>query len=114
MDDQTLKVVLWVAGGVFALAGGVFTLICTIVQLLAIALGKILWTSLKETKRDVSKVKSDVQALRVEMIDRHPTKDEFNTAVAEIKREMETGLEKLRQSIITLFNKVEKKKNKKK
>lgn len=106
MDDQLLKALMWLAGVIFA----VFNVLVGFIM-------KRLWNH-------VDKNREDIQELRLVMLERHPTKDEFKDFSRDIKRDVENGFRELkdtlisihnqlRESIITIFGKLEHKVDKK-
>ena len=101
MEEQSFG--LWIGG-----------IVVGIIQLLSVALGKILWNRIDRNEKNVGRLQTSFSDLRLSIEQRHPTKEELHLAVKDLKDEMklgfsdmkatmETGDEKLRQSVITLF-----------
>jgi len=74
MDDQTLRVVLWGSGIIVAFAWAV-------IQLAICALCKIVWTKVAKNSDRIdtmqSQITADLNALRLDVKEHHPTKPEF-------------------------------------
>ena len=106
MDDQLLKVLMWIAGAIF-----------TIFNVLIGFIMKRLWAN-------VDRNHEELQELRLIMSERHPTKEEFKEFSRDIRRDMELGFRELketlasnhtqlRESIISIFGKLENKADRK-
>lgn len=107
MDDQSLKIALWVLGVVWSL-----------IQVLSIALARVLWGQVARNEKEIQELRNEFQGLRVSIVERHPTKTEFQAAVSEITRRMDQGFAEMKQtnaeghstlrdSIVSIFNKLE-------
>ena len=109
MDDQTLKILLWIGGGVV-----------TVINILVAFIMRRLLANVDRNAEEVTKLKGDFGKLKLSILQTHPTKEEFIVAVKDIKHQMERGFDsmqtttvQMKDTIAKIFDKLEKKEDRK-
>lgn len=101
MDEQIFKLVMY----------GL-----SLIQILVGFILRRLWSEIDAARKEREEIKKDLMESKLLMVERHPTKAEFQTMVSDIKHQMENGFNTLtattnqmKDTIAKIFDKLERK-----